>query len=398
MENKLRIAIVISHPIQHFCPQYVSFSENADIDLKVFFGSMLGYKQYSDPNFKKEVSWDNLNLEKFQHQFLNGDQVLMPDRLLDADCLGNALSTFKPQLVIVYGYYQQLQKRAYYWAKKNKVIIAYISDTEMRHRRSRFTQVLKYFFLYYYFSGINLFLSVGDANEFFYRKHGVQKKKIVRMHFPIDVKQYEKEYANKNALRKIVRDQYQITDEEIVLSVVGKLVTWKNQDHLINALELLEQKGLFFRLFIIGSGEMQESWEKKAKTLKKSKAHFTGFVSINLLPSYYAATDIYVHPASIEPHSIAISEALYMGCPIIVSSTCGSYGVNDDVQEGKNGFVYEFGNILGLCNTIERLSIDKHLRLAFGEYSHQIAVTFQHQAHYGIISDISERMSSLKYS
>ena len=48
LETKLKIAIVVSHPIQHFCPQYVSFAKNKDIELKVFFGSALGHKKYTD--------------------------------------------------------------------------------------------------------------------------------------------------------------------------------------------------------------------------------------------------------------------------------------------------------------------------------------------------------------
>ena len=76
MHDLKRIAIVISHPIQHFCPQYVSFSENPNIILKVFFASTLGYKKYKDLNFDQEISWGNLNLDKFDHTFLNGEALL----------------------------------------------------------------------------------------------------------------------------------------------------------------------------------------------------------------------------------------------------------------------------------------------------------------------------------
>src|SRR4051812_33790575 len=79
-----RLALVVSHPIQHFCPQYVSFAQNKNIAFKVFFASTMGFKKYVDPTFKKEIAWDNLNLDKFDHEFLNGDQLLEPDNKLDA--------------------------------------------------------------------------------------------------------------------------------------------------------------------------------------------------------------------------------------------------------------------------------------------------------------------------
>ena len=170
--------------------------------------------------------------------------------------------------------------------------------------------------------------------------------------------------------------------------MVGKLVPWKNQDHIIAAMQQLENEGCIMSLLVLGSGEMREQWEKKASALKKSKVYFCGFVAIENLPAYYAATDIYVHPASVEPHSIAISEAIYMGCPVIISDRCGSYGISDDVQEGKNGFVYPFGNINELSKAIKALASNKEKRLAFGSYSHNIAVDFQACSHVKIIGEL----------
>jgi glycosyltransferase involved in cell wall biosynthesis len=63
------------------------------------------------------------------------------------------------------------------------------------------------------------------------------------------------------------------------------------------------------------------------------------------LPAYYAVSDVYIHPPSIEPHSIAMSEAIYVGCPVVLSDRCGSFGPTDDVREGINGFVYSFAEI-----------------------------------------------------
>jgi glycosyltransferase involved in cell wall biosynthesis len=157
-------------------------------------------------------------------------------------------------------------------------------------------------------------------------------------------------------------------------------------------MQLLEQKGIHTFLFILGSGEKQAEWEHKAALLQHSKVYFPGFVSIDDLPAYYAATDIYVHPASVEPHSIAVSEAVYMGCPIILSDRCGSYGVTDDVKEGENGIVFPFGDILALAGAIEQLITDKSLRKRFGECSHLRGERFQENAHKGILEELVHRM------
>lgn len=390
MENKMKIAIVVSHPIQHFCPQYVSFAKNTAIDFKVFFASALGLKKYFDENFREEISWNNLQLNKFDHVFLNGDVVVPSDKNIDAPTLEKELAFFKPDIIITYGYFQKLQRRAYQWAIKNKVKLAYISDSELRQSRNKLKDYLRGLYLKKYFSKIDYFLSVGNANEVFYKKYGISDDKIKRMHFPIDILLYEKSWNERAKLRTEARDQYAIKENEIVLSTVGKLVPWKNQDDIIKAMLQLENEGYVLSLFIIGSGEMMEAWKIKATELNKSKVYFTGFTAIENLPAYYAATDIYVHPASVEPHSIAVSEAIYMGCPVIISDRCGSYGISDDVQVEKNGFVYPFGKISELANKIKELAGNSEKKIAFGSYSHKIAEGFQKRSHVEIIEELGK--------
>jgi glycosyltransferase involved in cell wall biosynthesis len=391
LSGKLRLAIVVSHPIQHFCPQYVSFAQNKDVEIKVFFGSALGYKEYVDVNFGKGIRWSNLQLDRFDHCFLNGDQVLQPDKNLDAPTLEAELTKYQPQVIFTYGYFQRLQRRARRWSLNNEVEIAYISDSELRHKRNKLKELFKGIFIRNYFLPIRYFLSMGDANEAYYKNYGVPLNRIIRMHYPIDFVQYKSSYLNRDMLNKKIRKQFQIAENEIVILVVGKLVEWKNQDHVIEAMKILEAEGVGLTLFIIGSGKMKDDWEQKANALRKSKVIFTGFVSIDDLPAYYAAGDIYIHPASLEPHSVAISEAILMGCPVILSDHCGSYGPADDVQEGKNGFVYPFGNIKMLAEKIKLLVQDEAMRKEFGNYSHVLGMTFQERSHYGMMNELIKR-------
>ena len=388
MQGKLRVAIVISHPIQHFCPQYSSFAKNPLVHLKVFFASSLGYNKYLDPNFGQMISWNNLKLETFEHEFLNEGKNVPVGKTIDAPDLNNKLLDFKPDVVFIYGYFQKLQRRAYKWAHRNKVSLVYISDSERNRDRKAYSEILKYPYLYNYFSGITKFLTVGDANEAYYRFFRVPPKKFIRMHFPIDINLYESAYKIKDELRNRTRLQLRIKDEEIVLSVVGKLVEWKNQGDIIDAMINLEKENVYLHLFVLGSGEMIEDLKKKATRLLKSKVHFMGFLKPEELPSYYASTDIYIHPARLEPHSLAISEAIYMGCPVILSNKCGSFGFSDDVQESKNGFVFECGNIKELAEFINCLSANENLRKKFGEYSHSIAAQFQQNSHHNVLNKL----------
>lgn len=384
----MKVALVISHPVQHFCPMYASWSKIEGIDLKVFFGSNLGAVKYLDPNFKKEISWSNLYLDEFNHEFLNGDKTLQSTPDLDAANLDDKLTEFNPNLVVHYGYYHKLAKHARNWAIKNKVKTAYISDAEHRQQRPFWKEALKYPYLFFYFKKNNFFFTVGNANEAYYSFYGVPKSKMHRMMFSIDIRNYDKAFEKKESLRLNFRNKLNISSSEITISVVGKLVYWKSQDDLIKLLYTLEKTlpSKKFNLLIAGSGEMENEWKELAKNLTINKVHFLGFVNPTDLPEIYAASDVYIHPAKIEPHSLSISEAIYMGCPVIVAHTSGSWGENDDVQKNKNGFVYHHGNIAELQQQL--LDLVSNNLSDFGNYSVKISREFQQLSHNKLISKI----------
>src|ERR1700730_5392182 len=219
MKTGPKIALVVSHPIQHFCPQYASFAQHPDVIFKVFFASALGYKPYHDQSFQQVITWNNLQLDEFDHEFLNGDQVVKVDKDLDAPNVEEALQEFGPDILIIYGYYQRLQRRAFNWAKKNNVSVAYIADTEMRQTRSKWKEFVKYPYLRYFFSGIDYALTVGDANEEYYDYVGLKKEQQIRMHFPIDIRLYRKAYQQKSRLRSAIRKKYFIQPSEFVACV-----------------------------------------------------------------------------------------------------------------------------------------------------------------------------------
>jgi glycosyltransferase involved in cell wall biosynthesis len=387
----MKIAIVISHPVQHFCPMYASWASIEGVHLKVFFGSNLGAVKYIDPNFKQEISWNNLYLNEFEHEFLNGENTLPSTPDLDAENLEEKLTAFEPQLLVHYGYYHKLANRARNWALKNHIKTAYISDAEHRQKRPFWKELLKLPYLYFYFKKVDYFFTVGNANESYYSFYGVPKKKLLRKMFSIDIRTYNAAFDKKLELSNQFKNENSIAEEDIVFSVVGKLVEWKSQDHLIDLLLKLESTlpNKKFHLLIAGSGTMQQQWQEKAKQLTNNKVHFLGFVKPENLVQVYAATTVYIHPAKIEPHSLSISEAIYMGCPVICSNTCGSWGENDDVQINKNGFVYTHGDINDLSQKVKAI-IDTNTLESFGSYSQKISRNFQQLSHFNLIKSLQK--------
>lgn len=386
----MNIAIVVSHPIQHFCPMYASWAKNKNIKLKIFFASNIGSVTYYDSKFDKKIKWDNLYLDKFDHCFLNGNKTIEVNKHLDANNLESELNYFKPDLVIQYGRIYKFNQRLRKWIRKNNIKSGYISDTENRKKEFFLKRIVKRFIVSSYFKKIDLFLSVGDANEEYYISNGVHRKKILRMNFSIDVINFDYYFAKKDFYRSEFRNLKDIHQSEIVISVVGKLVEWKCQIHLIKALSLIEKSNTnkTYHLLIAGSGPAEALLQKESSSLKKNKVHFLGFLNPIQLPKVYAASDIYIHPSLFEPHSLAVTEAIYMGLPVILPHTSGSYGASDDVRIGINGEKYIFGDIQSLASYILTLSNSEKLRKEYQQNSVEISRKQQELCHTKVLQSI----------
>jgi glycosyltransferase involved in cell wall biosynthesis len=390
----IKLAIVVSHPIQHFCPQYASYAQLDNVKVKVFFASTIGMKPYKDMEFQQEVKWGNLYFNEFDHVFVNGESELPVDASIDSPNLEKELEDYEPNAVVIYGYFQKYQRRAYRWAVKRGLKIFYISDSELMHQKAFGLSVLKKQFLVNYFRKISAFLSVGDSNEDYYKYHKVSLKKMHRTSFPIDVKVYDAALAKRVQLVEKVRLKYNISSIDFVVSTVGKLISIKSQLDVINALIKLDQfQSRRIIYLVIGSGPDLEKLETLARRLKFHQVIFTGFTSPEDLPAFYMASSLYIQPSKTERHSLAVSEAIYSGCPILLSGNCGSYGPSDDVQAGFNGFVYDYGKVNMLAFYLKQVMINDSLQHLFSENSSSLGLKHQEQAHkQGLLSAINANL------
>lgn len=386
--KQIKLAIVVSHPIQHFCPQYSSWARSGLVDIQVIFASRHGLDPYHDKNFGREIQWQGLKLD-FPHEFLPGAGDRSPGPRLDCSEVVDSLAACDPDIVLVYGYIQPLQRRAMRWTKSNGKQLVLIGDSELRQARGKVKGLVKKLWLPRLFSTVDLFLTVGDANEAYYRCYGVPDSKFVRTFFPIDIVLFDQLYLEREQRRTRMRGLLSIPDDHMMVLMVGKLVPWKRQLDLVEASNLLQTKKTQITIVLAGTGPDADELNSLAKFAGPGGVVFAGFVAPEELANYYAAADVYVHCSAKEPHSLAISEAIYTGLPVIVSDRCGSYGPSDDVRMGLNGYVYPCGDVLALAAILEKLYVAPDLRQQLGGESRLIGISNQDLSHHKSINQIA---------
>lgn len=177
-DNPIRIAIIVSHPIQHFVPFYRESTRHAQLRIKVFFGSRIGVDAYTDKDMGVQIVWDMDLLGGYDHEFLFGaEQVRDTDFWsLNNPYIGVRLDEYRQDVVMVYGYSQLTQLRTLYWRRRNRIPVLMQSDSELLRKRPWHSRMAKQLILPSILRQVSAFLTIGDHNEAYYANYGARKK------------------------------------------------------------------------------------------------------------------------------------------------------------------------------------------------------------------------------
>jgi len=125
-------------------------------------------------------------------------------------------------------------------------------------------------------------------------------------------------------------------DEKWVVSV-GRLISWKGMDTLIEIMPDLLKKIHNLKLKIVGDGPVIEDLRKKVKDLNlENSVELTGNLSKEKASVYMASADVFVLNSGYEGYSHVLIEAHNQGAPVLASRAGG----NAEVVAGDALFEY----------------------------------------------------------
>ena len=133
------------------------------------------------------------------------------------------------------------------------------------------------------------------------------------------------------------RSMFGFTNDHVVITYVGRLSPEKNISLLIRAFYGMAMNYDHVRLLIVGDGPEHENLEAQVKHMNiATKVHFTGMVEYKDIPSYLAASDIFVTPSSAETFGLSTIEAMAAGLPVLGLDAPGS---RDIIVDGITGLI-----------------------------------------------------------
>lgn len=162
---------------------------------------------------------------------------------------------------------------------------------------------------------------------------------------------------------------------------VGRLDVEKNADELVRAHALLPAE-LDVRLELVGDGSQRDKLEYLVDELgTRDRVRFHGYAPDAELLAAYARATVFAMPGTAELQSLVTMEAMAAGKPVVAAD---AMALPHLVHPGRNGFLYEPGNVNALAARLaDVLEAPQAVRARMGAASgeiiarHAIATTLE---------------------
>jgi len=158
-----------------------------------------------------------------------------------------------------------------------------------------------------------------------------------------------------------------ISDDELVIAFLGRVVMEKGLDVFADAIHAFETRGLKYRVLVIGEGPAQGWFQEQLP-----KAIFTGLLVGNDLSRALASSDLLLNPSITEAFGNVTLETMACALPVIAAEATGATNL---VRNNVTGMLVDGTEPDEFADALESYARDPDLRRRHGEAALAIAKT-----------------------
>lgn len=164
---------------------------------------------------------------------------------------------------------------------------------------------------------------------------------------------------------KKIREAYSIGGHPLV-TFVGRLAPYKGAQFLLQAIPQILKDVPDAKFMFVGSARFETARLQEIVRIPgiRKAVIFTGYVTDDLLPSFYAACDVFCYPSLWEGFGLTPAEAQAAGKPVVAFKTCA---LPEVVENGVTGFLVPSRNSTALAEATARLLTNHELREEMGK-------------------------------
>ncbi len=359
----VRLAYLVSHPIQYQAPLLRRIAQEPGIDLTVFFGSDFSIRGYQDEGFGVEVKWDVPLVEGYKYEFLppardNGTEgTFSPISYGISARLAGRGGAPRFDVLWVHGYATVNQMHGILAAKALGIPVLVRAESWLSDRpRTGVKLAGKRVF----FSGlkrlIDAVLVTGTPNREYWQHYLGDDFPMFLMPYAVDNRWFQEKARLAQAGRAEMQARYELDPSRPVILFASKLQTRKHCDDLIAAYKTLSPGGgkdPHPYLVLVGDGAERAALEEQAAETGFGSIRFAGFGNQSELPRFFDLASVFVLPSRHEPWGLIVNEVMNAGRAVIVSDEVGS--AHDLITNGVEGFVYPVRDVDALADCLRRV-------------------------------------------
>ncbi|MGH8107790.1 MAG: glycosyltransferase family 4 protein [Arenimonas sp.] len=366
------LAILSTHPIQYQTPIWRGLATKAEVPFKVFFMSDQGIKASFDPGFNRHLAWDIDLLDGYPHEFLSVVTGAKQDGfgwLKLKPGFGAMLKAQGVKVLWVQGWQVMAYWQAIREAKKAGIKVWLRGESNLRSNKGGLKQSLKWLVLKRLLNKVDYFLTIGKANEAFYRRLGYRQNQFISAPYCIENKRFRDQADKLLPERASLRAQWGIPEDAFCFLSVGKFIPKKRPLDIVAALAKLQQQFPQKKMHMlwVGTGELSDELHAACdiryedgkvfpenRQSRKPVASFAGFLNQSGISRAYVAADALVLPSDAkETWGLVTNEAMASGLPCVVSAEVGC--ADDLILPNFPEFCYPMGDIEGLVASMARM-------------------------------------------
>lgn len=361
-KKKVKVAYLVSHPIQYQAPMLRRISQEPDIELTVFFGSNFSAREYVDKGFGVDVKWDVPLVEGYRHEFLPviwDKRRTGPTSQLNYGIFsrlrGKESAGF--DVLWVHGYSTLNALQGMLAAKLLGIPVLLRAESRLRTTESGglkaaakqiFFEVLKGF--------VDGVLSIGTLNAAYWRHYLGDHFPQFLVPYAVDNRYFQSRSMEAIHKRNELLQELNLDASRPVILFASKLQERKRCSDLLEAyLSLTAGNETRFSpyLLIVGDGEGRAALEKRAAQSGIGSVRFCGFRNQSELPRFFDIATVFVLPSRDEPWGLVVNEVMNAGRAVIVSDDVGCQP--DLVEDGVEGCVFAAGDVAALTDALRRV-------------------------------------------
>jgi glycosyltransferase involved in cell wall biosynthesis len=375
LKDKVRLAYLVSHPIQYQAPMLRRIAQEPDIDLTVFFGSDFSVRDYKDAGFGVGVKWDVPLLDGYRHEFLpvlrdnSNPGAMSPLNYGIFSRLRGSKDVAGFDVLWVHGYSSVNAMQAMLAAKALGIPVLVRAEPWLGDRdRGGPTLAAKQLFFKLLRGLLDGALPIGTLNAEYWRHYLGEDFPLHRMPYAVDNHYFQSRCREARDGRTALRKELKLDSARPVILFASKLQSRKRCTDLLDAYKNLSLgpggEGHPY-LVIVGDGEERAALERQAAENGLDGVRFCGFRNQSELPRFFDMATVFVLPSRHEPWGLIVNEVMNAGRAVVVSDDVGCQP--DLVEDGIEGCVFPVGDVAALTDALRRVLATPETAVVMGQ-------------------------------